>query len=82
VLPLYIVREAGARFTLHAGPEPTDWAAHLEAARRGHPEPGIEALNAAVEPVVRAHLDQWFMLHELRLADAASGRPERDGAMP
>lgn len=70
VLPLYVVRNQGARFTLHAEPAPADWTACLEAARAGDVAPAVHALNQRVEPAVRAHLDQWFMLHELRLRHA------------
>lgn len=67
LLPIWVTRRQGARFTLHVAPPPEDWPARLAEARAGDPAPAIHALNARVEPPVRAHLDQWFMLHELRL---------------
>ena len=70
IVPLYVVRENGANFTLHVGPEPDDWPHRRQAARAGDLAPAVAALNARVERPVLDHLDQWFMLHELRLPAA------------
>lgn len=71
IVPLYVVRRESAGFTLlHVAPEPDDWPNRRRAARAGDVAPAVQALNARVERPVLAHLDQWFMLHELRLPTA------------
>lgn len=67
VVPIYVVRDGGAWFTLKVLAEPADWSARLADARAGDIRPAVRALNARVEGPVRDHLEQWFMLHELRL---------------
>jgi KDO2-lipid IV(A) lauroyltransferase len=63
VLPVYVVREAGTRFTLHIEPA-------VALARTGDADAdlreNVRRLDARLEPIVRRHADQWFMLHELR----------------
>lgn len=62
ILPATNTRTDGVRFTFRFHP-PID-PAEFE----GDPlTAGAEALDALYEPHVLAHLDQWYMLHELRL---------------
>ena len=55
VVPGYVLRSQGAWHCVHFAPEVV-LPASLEGA--------VAAINAAVEPVVLAHLDQWYHLHE------------------
>jgi KDO2-lipid IV(A) lauroyltransferase len=58
VAPAFVLREEASRFSAHFEP----------AVRLAAEDSGLLAdvlrINAAVEPIVRAHLDQWFNLHE------------------
>jgi len=67
VFPAYILRTRGARFVVHIGPE-----ASLPPLGETSLHDDIARVNAAVEPIVLAHLDQWFHLHE-RLEDPPAG---------
>lgn len=58
ICPVYVVRETGAWFSVHALP-----AIEL-APGRGDVVEDVLQLNAAIEPVVRAHLDQWYFLFD------------------
>jgi lauroyl/myristoyl acyltransferase len=69
LVPVFVKRVRGARFELCVG--------RPVAIERGKGHDVLErnarALNAALEPVVLEHLDQWFMLHELRDLAASGG---------
>ncbi|SIQ18314.1 KDO2-lipid IV(A) lauroyltransferase [Rhizobium sp. RU20A] len=59
ILPVHVIREDSARFECRM----------LEAITLDHQAganaslgPEVERLNAVIEPVIRAHLDQWFFL--------------------
>lgn len=63
LLPVYVVRTGGVHFEHHITPAITpvrsgDRAADIAAT--------VLLLDAAIEPIIRAHLDQWLMLHDLR----------------
>ena len=64
VLPAYALRHGGARFTVHFC-DPVD----LAAGEMGRATTAVRAarLNAVIEPIVRAHLAQWFWLPNLDL---------------
>jgi KDO2-lipid IV(A) lauroyltransferase len=59
LLPFHALRHPGCRFTLRFGSPirlaPTDRSS-------GHLLEDVVQLNGIVEPLVRAHLDQWFWL--------------------
>jgi Kdo2-lipid IVA lauroyltransferase/acyltransferase len=59
ICPVYTLRENGAKFAFHALPAivlpPEDAPATRLAS-------DITQLNATIEPVIRAHLDQWYFL--------------------
>ncbi|PWC28103.1 lysophospholipid acyltransferase family protein [Teichococcus aestuarii] len=57
LVPAYALREPGPRFRLRFLP-PVPVSGALEA--------DIAALEAVIDPIVRAHLEQWFMLHVFR----------------
>lgn len=63
IIPAYAIRAEGIQFDIHFEPA-------LEAAAGGSAGARIHrtalAINAAIEPIVLAHLDQWLMLHDLR----------------
>lgn len=60
ILPFHVVRNQGAHFTVVFGRE-------IELAKSKDPKASllddVTRINAAVEPVVRAHLDQWYWLN-------------------
>ena len=59
VVPAYVLRTRGARLVVH-------FAAPAPLVRPG-PESlsaNVRVLNAAVEPLIVAHADQWYHLHE------------------
>lgn len=63
IIPAYALRSEGDGFTVHFEPpiEPVEGEsvdARIEATAL--------AINAAIEPIILAHLDQWLMLHDLR----------------
>lgn len=64
LLPAYVLRTEGAHFVLHIG-------APFDPVRAGDRAADLRATAAAIDdaitPIVTAHLDQWFMLHHLRL---------------
>lgn len=64
VVPLYVIRQGGARFEMHVM-APVDLAdlARDEAGL----QTGMARLNALLEPAVIANLEQWFMLPALDL---------------
>ncbi len=63
IIPMYALREEGVRFAVHFEPP-------VAIAESGTLDQRIEqtALNidAAIGPIILAHLDQWLMLHDLR----------------
>jgi KDO2-lipid IV(A) lauroyltransferase len=63
VIPAYAIRRDGTQFDLH-------FEQPIEAPAEGSTEEKIirmaVAINAAIEPIILAHLDQWLMLHDLR----------------
>ena len=67
VLPAYILRTRGARFVVHIGPE-----ARLTSTDENPLGDDVAQINAAIEPIVLAHPDQWFHLHE-QLDDPPAG---------
>jgi KDO2-lipid IV(A) lauroyltransferase len=60
LLPFYVLRYPGCRFTLRFG-SPLRLASTSKSDGRLLDE--VALLNEAVEPVVKAHLDQWFWLN-------------------
>ena len=60
VVPAYALRVGGARFRVTFCPP-------LTLDREADPLRAALALDAAIEPLVRAHLDQWYYLDNLRL---------------
>jgi KDO2-lipid IV(A) lauroyltransferase len=71
VLPTWLVRTEGARFTLHIG-EPL--ALDLRQPRDLFLRHGRRLLANRMEPVIRAHVDQWYMLAEMRQQPRQSDR--------
>lgn len=67
ILPVYLLRCSGARFCLNISPpieiEPTGQ-------HKADIEHNVQKIEAIIAPIVSAHLEQWFMLHELRLEEA------------
>ncbi len=61
ILPTTLLREGGTRMRLAYHPV-------MDAAALGAEATGA-ALDALYDPVIRANLDQWYMLHRLRLGD-------------
>lgn len=63
LIPVYTVRVDGSRFEIHIEPP-------FEPSTGGTADENIaataDAINAAVEPIILEHLDQWLMLHDLR----------------
>lgn len=57
--PIYTLRDRGARFTFHALPSLTLPPEEKPGARLMD---DITLLNAAIEPTILAHLDQWYFL--------------------
>ncbi|WP_455269732.1 lysophospholipid acyltransferase family protein [Rhizobium herbae] len=59
ICPVYTLRENGAKFAFHALPA-------IELPHEEGPVTRLAAdialLNTAIEPVIRAHLDQWYFL--------------------
>ncbi len=75
VIPAYVLRRAGeARFDMHVLTPIPVVGLSVEA--------GMAAVNAALEPVVREHLEQWYMLHELRDLETAPSDASRGGGTP
>jgi KDO2-lipid IV(A) lauroyltransferase len=64
LIPVYMVRSEGANYHLTLLPpiQPASGNGRAEDIRMT-----IEAINGALEPVVLEHIDQWYMLAELRL---------------
>lgn len=60
VIPAYVLRGEGSRMVVHFAPE----VALPPAGAPGGLPRAVEALNTALEPLVLAHLDQWYHLHE------------------
>jgi len=73
VIPAYCIRKAGARFTVTFLPP-------VELVRTGDRNADLAAnvarLNAVIEPVILAHLDQWLWLFDLKLDGDAAAQAE------
>ncbi len=63
VMPSWVERHDGARFTVHF--EPPVPLGDLDGSAEAQLE-GVTRLNAAMETIIRANLHTWLMLHELR----------------
>ena len=61
LLPMFITRQGGVNFVLHISPPITS-----EIARANNRELLRRELEDWSEKMVRAHIDQWYMLHRLR----------------
>jgi KDO2-lipid IV(A) lauroyltransferase len=57
VLPGFILRVGATRLVLNFGPK-------VELGAEGPLHQDVAAINAALEPIVLDHLDQWYHLHE------------------
>lgn len=64
LIPAYVTRERGARFTVHYLPP---LSMRLSDDREADIAGNVAALNDLFEDVVRRHVDQWYMLMDLRL---------------
>jgi KDO2-lipid IV(A) lauroyltransferase len=69
IVPVHVLRQGGGRYRFVTG-------APLSFDRSGGGGPaltaGVAAIDAAIEPLVRANLAQWYMLPELRLPGFAA----------
>ncbi len=74
LVPGYMERRGAARFRCH-------WLPATDTAEFSADEAGVQAvaarLSAQFEPVVLAHLEDWYMLHVLKLRDLPNARPFR-----
>lgn len=67
ICPYYCSRLKGAHFRLEVlPPVPLDFESDF-------PRRAVEQLDAAITPVIVAHLDQWLMLDNFRLAETTGG---------
>jgi KDO2-lipid IV(A) lauroyltransferase len=68
VCPYYCVRTKGAHFDIRFLP-----AIELDLTAEDYLHRGVETLDAAITPIIVAHLDQWLMLDNFKLAGKSSG---------
>jgi KDO2-lipid IV(A) lauroyltransferase len=70
ILPVYLLRRSGARFCMEILP-PVD--IERDGSDSTDLEQNVGRVEQIIAPIVRANLEQWFMLHELRLDAAGPG---------
>jgi KDO2-lipid IV(A) lauroyltransferase len=70
VCPYYCVRTQGAHFEIRFAP-----AIELDLAGDGYLRRGVETLDAAITPIIVAHLDQWLMLDNFEVAEGTKTNP-------
>lgn len=63
VIPAYVICREGTQFDLHFEPAIEVAAGTV---RQERIERTALAINAAIEPIILSHLDQWLVLHDLR----------------
>ncbi|HEX4504438.1 MAG TPA: lysophospholipid acyltransferase family protein [Alphaproteobacteria bacterium] len=67
VCPYYCIRTGGAHFDIRFTP-----AIELDLVADDYLQRGVETLDAAITPIIVAHLDQWLMLDNFRVPDGAA----------
>jgi KDO2-lipid IV(A) lauroyltransferase len=66
ICPYYCVRTQGAHFEMHILP-----AVALDFTADDYLQRGVERLDGTITPVIVAHLDQWLMLDNFKVAGGA-----------
>lgn len=64
IVPAFCLREAGARFKVHFLPPLTP---ALTGDREADMQANMQALNDVVEPIIRTHIEQWYMLVDFNM---------------